>query len=49
MNKLLSIIKFLFYRTEWKCDGCVANDSICDHCDGHNHYEFDLQKVKGEQ
>lgn len=40
-------------ETDWKCEscvnyGCVANDSICDHCNGHNHYEFDLQKAKGE-
>jgi len=49
MNKLLSIIKFLFGRTEWKCEacvnyGCVANDSICDDCDGENHFVYDEQE-----
>ena len=36
-------------KTDWKCEscvnyGCVANDSICDHCNGKNHYEYDTQR-----
>lgn len=38
-------------KTEWKCEacvnyGCVANDSICDDCDGENHYEYDIQRFR---
>lgn len=40
-------------ETDWKCDncvnnGCVANDSICDDCDGENHFIYDNTRKEQE-
>lgn len=38
-------------KTDWKCEscvnyGCVANNSICDYCNGENYYEYDIQRFR---